>query len=248
MMVEFAKLKRTKIVLLCLLMCAGIVLFANMNLFAGDPIADFQADPHTQWASHLVGLGMALAFLTPLQLALVGSRIVDAEHASGGWRLNAIAGTRPGTLLSRKFGVASLIVVVFIALEFAATLALPVAMGAPAPDAAMCSTWLRFGLGAVGTSIALLAVMLLLAAVVDSQIVVLGVGIVGGFLGIAALLSPSWLAAVNPFGYYAVLLPFSFTESGVTPTQPGWWLWAVYLVLAAAVFTAGSKALDRKEI
>ena len=248
MMVEFAKLKRTKIVLLCLLMCAGIVLFANMNLFAGDLIADFQADPHTRWASHLVGLGMALAFLTPLQLALVASRIVDAEHASGGWRLNAIAGTRPGTLLTRKFGVASLIVVVFIVLEFAATLALPVAMGAPAPDAAMCSTWLRFGLGAVGTSIALLAVMLLLAAVVDSQIVVLGVGIVGGFLGIAALLSPSWLAAINPFGYYAVLLPFGFTESGVTPTQPGWLLWAAYLVLAAAVFTAGSKALDRKEI
>ena len=247
MMVEFAKLKRTKIVLLCLLISTGIVLFANMNLFAGDPIADFQDDPHTQWASHLVGLGMALAFLTPLQLALVASRIVDAEHASGGWRLNAIAGTRPGTLLSRKFGVASLIVVVFTALEFAAALALPVVMGAPAPSGAMLSTWLRFGLGALGTSIALLAVMLL-AAVVDSQIVVLGVGIVGGFLGVAALLSPAWLAALNPFGYYAVLLPFGFTESGVAPTQPGWWLWAAYLVLAAAVFIAGSRALDRKEI
>ena len=74
MMVEFAKLKRTKIVWLCLLMCAGNVLFSNMNLFAGDPIADFQADPHTQWASHLVGLGMALAFLTPLLLALVAHR------------------------------------------------------------------------------------------------------------------------------------------------------------------------------
>ena len=247
MMVEFAKLKRTKIVLLCLLISTGIVLFANMNLFAGDPIADFQDDPHTQWASHLVGLGMALAFLTPLQLALVASRIVDAEHASGGWRLNAIAGTRPGTLLSRKFGVASLIVVVFTALEFAAALALPVVMGAPAPSGAMLSTWLRFGLGALGTSIALLAVMLL-AAVVDSQIVVLGVGIVGGFLGVAALLSPAWLAALNPFGYYAVLLPFGFTESGIAPTQPGWWLWAAYLVLAAAVFIAGSRALDRKEI
>ena len=144
--------------------------------------------------------------------------------------------------------MASLIVVVFTALEFAAALALPVALGAPAPSGAMVSTWLRFGLGALGTSIALLAVMLLLAAVVDSQIVVLGVGIVGGFLGVAALLSPAWLAALNPFGYYAVLLPFGFTESGVAPTQPGWWLWAAYLVLAAAVFIAGSRALDRKEI
>ena len=45
-----------------------------------------------------------------------------------------------------------------------------------------------------------------------------------------------------------MLLPFGFTESGVAQTQPGWWLWAAYLVLAAALFVAGSKALDRKEI
>ena len=248
MMVEFAKLKHTKIVWLSLLMTVGIVLFANMSLFAGDNAAAFQANPDTAWAGHLIGIAMALAFLTPLQLALVASRIVDTEHVNGGWRLNAIAGTRPGALLLRKFGVATVVVVVAKCIEFAGAVALPVAMGAPAPRGAMLETWLRFGLGVTGTTLALLAVMLLLAALVESQLVVLAVGVVGGFFGIASLLSPPWLAAVNPFGYIAVILPFGFTEAGVTPSQPGWLLWSGYLVLAVAVLVAGTKALDRKEI
>mgnify|MGYP001758786882 CR=1 FL=1 len=43
MMVEFAKLRRTKIVWLSLLITVGIVLFANMSLFAGDNAAAFRA-------------------------------------------------------------------------------------------------------------------------------------------------------------------------------------------------------------
>ena len=248
MMIEFAKLRRTKTLLLGLLISAGIVLFASMNLFAGGQIEQFADDPHSSWAGYLVGFSMAQAFLAPLQLALIASRVVDAEHASGGWRLNAVAGTRPGALLVRKFGVTGLIVAVLKAVEFAGVLALPIALGAPAPDGEMLGTWLRFGFGATVTSLALLAVMLFLAAIVDSQTVVLAVGVVGGFLGIAALLSPAWLAAINPFGYFAVLTPFSFAESGVEAVQVHWPLWIGYLVLVSALFGAGIKALDRKEI
>ena len=248
MIVEFAKLKRTKIVWLSLLMTVGIVLFANMSLFAGEAVTAFQTNPDTAWAGHLIGFAMALAFLSPLQLSLVASRIVDVEHISGGWRLNAIAGIRPGALLVNKYGVAAVVVVVAKVIEFAATVALPVTMGSPTPHEAMSEIWLRFSLGVAGTTLALLAVMLLLAALVESQLVVLAVGVVGGFLGIASLLSPPWLAAINPFGYFAVILPFGFTETGVTPMQPGWLLWSGYLILAAAIFVAGTEDLDRKEI
>ncbi|AQQ15053.1 ABC-2 family transporter protein [Corynebacterium glaucum] len=248
MMIEIAKLRRTKTLLLGLVLSAGIILFASMNLFAGGQIEQFMADPHSSWGGYLVGFSMAQAFLAPLQLALIASRVVDAEHASGGWRLNAVAGTRPGALLVRKFGVAGLIVAVLKAIEFAAVLGLPIALGAPAPDGEMLGTWFSFGLGATGTSLALLAVMLFLAAIVDSQIVVLAVGVVGGFLGIAALLSPTWLAAINPFGYFAVLTPFNFAESGVEAVQAHWPLWAGYLVIVSALFGAGTKVLDRKEI
>lgn len=248
MMTEFAKLRRTKTLLLGAVLSAGIALFACMNLFVGGRIEDFVADPSTSWASHLLGISMAQAFLAPLQLALIASRVVDAEHASGGWRLNAIAGTRPGDLVVRKLGVAGLIVIGLKLLEFGVVAGLPILLGAPAPDWAMLGTWIRFALGAAGTSLALLALMLWLAAIVDSQIVVLAVGIVGGFLGIAALLSPGWLAAINPFGSFALLTPFAFTESGVAATPPRWLVWAVHLIVASVLFGVGTQALNRKDV
>ena len=248
MITEIAKLRRTKVVLLGFLLCTGIVLFAGMNLFAGGRIDDFHADPGTNWAGHLVGYCMALAFLSPLQLAVIASRVADTENVGGGWRLNAIAGVPPGTLIMRKFVVVALLVTVLKLVEFAAILSLPVLIGAPNPSSEMLATWTLFGLGALGTSLALLAVMLWLAAVTDSQIVVLAIGVVGGFLGIAALLSPTWLATINPFGYFAMLTPFTFGDAGITPTAPHWFAWGVYLLVAAAVFTAATRMLDRKEL
>lgn len=248
MMVEIAKLRRTKVALLGLALSAGIILFTSMNLFAGGRLEDFRADPHGSWGGHLVGFCMALAFLSPLQLALIASRAADAEHANGGWRLNAVAGTGPGTLIVRKFIVTGVFVVALKIVEFVAVLVLPVVAGAAAPDADMLTTWSVFGLGATGTSCAMLAVMLWLAAATESQIAVLAVGIVGGFLGIAALLSPTWLAAINPFGYFAMLTPFTFAESGIEQVSPHWIAWACYLFVSAAVFTAATRALNRKEL
>jgi len=248
MIVEIAKLRRTKVVLLGFLLSAGIVLFAGMNLFAGGRIDDFRADPGTNWAGHIVGYCIALAFLSPLQLAVIASRVADTENVSGGWRLNAIAGVPPGTLIVRKFVVAAVLVAVLKLVEFAAVLALPLLLGAPTPSSEMLATWVLFGLGALGTSLALLAVMLWLAAVTDSQIVVLAIGVVGGFLGIAALLSPAWLAAINPFGYFAMLTPFTFADTGIAPTAPHWLAWGIFILAAAAVFTAATRMLDRKEL
>lgn len=80
------------------------------------------------------------------------------------------------------------------------------------------------------------------------QLVVLGIGVVGGFLGMAALLSPPWLAALNPFGYLAFVVPYRFTESGVVSAHPNWLMWAGYLVVAALAFAFLTRCLDRKEL
>lgn len=248
MMAEIAKLRRTRTLLLGVLLSSGIALFACMNLFGGGRIGDFAAGPYTSWASHLIGFSMAEAFLGPLQLALIASRVVDAEHASGGWRLNAIAGIRPGELVTRKLAVAGLIVFCLKLLEFGVVAGLPILLGAPTPDLNLLGTWIRFTIGVAGTSFALLAVMLWLAAVVDSQITVLAAGVVGGFLGIAALLSPAWLASVNPFGSIALLTPFAFSDNGVVATSPHWLLWTAHLVVAGVLFAVGTRALNRKEV
>ena len=248
MNVEILKLRRTRILLLGGLLSLGIVLFASMNLFADGQVDTFVADPAGAWSGQLIGVAMALAFLTPLQVALLASRAVDNEHASGGWLLNAVAGTRQGSLLRRKLCVLAPLIAALKLLEFGGGIAFPVLLGAPMPSGSTAGAWALYALPAVITSVALASAMVLLAAVTESQIGVLACGVVGGFCGIVSLLSPAWLAAINPFGYFAVLLPYTFADAGPVPTQPGWALWCAYITLLGAGFYVATRALNGKEI
>ena len=56
------------------------------------------------------------------------------------------------------------------------------------------------------------------------------------------------MAAINPFGYFAMLTPFTFTDTGIAPTAPHWLAWGVFILAAAAVFLAATRMLDRKEL
>lgn len=246
--IELAKLRRTRIITIATLISGGIVLFTSMNLFASGQIDAFREDPHTNWAGYLIGYYMALALLSPLQMALMASWSADTEHSGSGWRLNAVAGIRPGNLIRRKFFVLAAVVAGLKLCEFLTVLTLPVLLGAPFPDEVLLTTWGVSSLGAAGTSLAVLAILLWLAARVESQLVVIGIGVIGGFLGIAALLSPPWLAAINPFGYYAVVTPYSFSEAGVISTAPNWLLWAIYLASAACSFFLLTCSLNNKEL
>ena len=248
MNLELLKLRRTHIMWLGAALSLGIVLFASMNLFAAGQIDSFVTEPAAAWSGQLVAVAMSLAFLTPLQMALVASRAVDNEHASGGWLLNAVAGVRKGSLLRSKLRVVAPLVVVLKLLEFGMCIALPVLLGAPLPNASTATAWVAYGAAAMITSLAIASAMLLLAAITESQIGVLSLGVAGGFFGIASLLSPAWLAVMNPFGYFSVLLPYTFTDKGIVPTQPGWAAWCIYVVLLAAGFVAATRSLNRKEI
>lgn len=248
MSIEFLKLRRTHISLLGGVLSLGIVLFACMSLFSDGQIDAFTAAPEAAWSGQLIAVAMSLAFLTPLQLALIASRAVDNEHASGGWLLNAVAGVRKGSLLRRKFRVVAPLIVTLKLMEFTACIALPVLLGAPLPSGSTAGAWAVYGVAAVVTSLAITSAMFVLAAVTESQVGVLAFGVAGGFLGITSLLSPVWLAEMNPFGYFAVLLPYTFANEGAVPTQPGWASWCVYVVLLATGFIAITRILDRKEI
>lgn len=245
---ETLKLRNTKIVWLSCLISLGIVLFAGMNLFATGRIDDFNADPDTGWSTHLIGYCTALALLSPLQLALMASRSADLEHSGGGWLLNATHGIRAGTVVRWKLVILTILLLVIKLVESGVLFGMPVLLGAPAPDIEMTRSWVTTSFGAYATSVALLAIFLWLASRIESQLVVLSVGVVGGFLGVAAMLSPPWFAAMNPFGYYALVTPFTFSESGVVTASPSWALWSVYLFLSAVAFCVLTRKLSEKEI
>lgn len=246
--IEFAKLRRTRIIPMGALLSAGIVLFSSMNIFAKGQIDAFHVDPYNSWAGYLLSYCMALAFLSPLQMSLLASRSADTEHSGNGWRLNAVAGDRPGTLVRRKSLVLAIIVGGLKTFEFFCAISIPLLLGGPAPDRHLMFAWITTALGTYGTSLAILTLFLWLAARIESQLVVLGIGVVGGFLGIAALLSPPWLATLNPFGYYALIVPYSFSDSGITSTNPNWLLWIIYVVIASISFFLLTRSLNYKEL
>ncbi|MCQ4627603.1 ABC transporter permease [Corynebacterium sp. CCUG 65737] len=248
MMVEIAKLRRTKVILLGLLTSIAVLLFSCINLLAEKSVGYFSAFPDNAWGSHLVVLAISLSLMSPLQLALIASRAVDTEHASGGWMLNAMAGVPTGSLLRRKLLVTAPLVTALKTLEFSLSFSLPILLGAPLPPRQAALAWFGFYAASVITSILVLAVMLILSAVTESQVGVLALGVVGGFLGVGAMLSPPWLAAMNPFGYFAVTTPYRFSDTGISATDPSWMAWLAYLTLITVGFLALTRRLNRKEV
>ena len=45
-----------------------------------------------------------------------------------------------------------------------------------------------------------------------------------------------------------MLTPFTFGDSGISPTTPHWLAWGIYIITAVAVVTAATRMLDQKEL
>ncbi|SER94939.1 ABC transporter permease [Corynebacterium cystitidis] len=246
LLIEYAKLKRSRILVLTLGLSAVIVMMSSMGFGRDDQVASFVAEPEQMWAGHLVGYIVIYALITPLQLAIIASRLADLEHLAHGWRLNAIVGTPPGDLLGIKFFVLGSLTLLAKVVEATLLVAIPVLVGAPPPPnlATIAVTCLAL----YGTALAIGAVFISCATLVESQLVVLGLGVVGGMLANAAMLSPVWVAAINPFGYFAMVTPYTFAEGGVVPVTPNWLAWGCYLGLALGFMAVLSRRINRKEI
>ncbi|AKK09456.1 ABC-2 family transporter protein [Corynebacterium atrinae] len=245
--IEVAKLRRSHVGIFGIGLTVGIVLFTSMGLFKTGKIDSFVVNPDEQWATYLIGYLLVLSLLAPIQLALLASRAVDPEHLAGGWRLNAVAGTWPGMLLRRKFVIFLFILVLLRVVELGVILGAPFTLGAPGPSAEVWGVWVGTAAGALGTSAAMLAIFMWIAARFESQLVVLGVGVLGGLLGIWGMLSPKWLSMINPFGYFAVITPYTFTDAGVIPVQQAWVPWGLFVVIAAASFVFLTHRLNSRE-
>lgn len=246
-MVEFSKLRRLRLPLLMGVLGGAVVLFSCLNLFAGSTQELFD-DPGAQvWEQHLIGYIMASGLLLPIMAAVVASRIVDIEHTGNGWLLAAGAGQRPGMVCRAKLAVLAPIILVQTLLQFAAVLIVPKLLGlATAPG---WGEWTPFLIGSFGTTMALVALHVIVAARIESQLVGLALGVIGGFIGVFSMLMPPWLAALTPWGYYAVLSPYTFGEDGVVLTiEPMWLLWTLFCVLVAVLFWLFTRRLDTREV
>lgn len=104
---EFAKMRHLHVVLLVAVLFAVVT---GIGLYAAVFNPDFDRTSASSWNTLLMGMGSGFTLAAPLLLAVVASRLVDAEHQGGGWLMSATSGVTPGGLCRAKLLALGLLV------------------------------------------------------------------------------------------------------------------------------------------
>ncbi|WP_115728557.1 ABC transporter permease [Actinomyces culturomici] len=203
------------------------------------------------WPMLLLTVSMMAALISPILVSVIASRLTDIEHLGGGWTMSATMGIAPGRLCRIKLAVLTAVLVPAVALEVGLpVLVVSLASGRAVDDPA---TWALYTAGLLAVDVAACGLYLLLAAVVDNQIICVGLGFLGSFIAIFSLLMPPALARLIPWGYWACITSVrqigdvKAGTSSVIYTAPEW-PWVIgFLIVAGAVFTCATRRLDRIE-
>lgn len=230
-----------------MILLASLALTVPLSASARDRIVHATTDP---WPGLLLSEAMAAALVSPILASVLASRLVDIEHTGGGWNLTGTTGLTPGRLCRAKLVALTGVLVPVVGLEIAVPVLVAHAMGAtwsldPAP-------WALYAISLLALDVVACGLHILLAALVDNQVVCIGTGFLGSFIALYGLLMPPWLARLVPWGYWAVITPASQTDDGTGGSAVAWaapdWPWVLgFLVLAASVFTIVTAQLDRIE-
>ena len=247
--VEILKMRRLRTPLITALIVGTSVALCSMSLFSAS-FTESSHDPHAMpWARLLLMTCFYNGMIGPIFVCVLASRQTDIEHTGSGWNLAATSGLTPGTLCRVKLTALSLLIVPAVTVQSLGIIMLARFRGLSV--ALDVGPWVTYTLLLALVNTAMCAYHLWLAAVVENQLVVMSVGLLGGFIGIYMLLSPPALARLLPWGYYAIITPakVSMVDSHAAYEYlqvPMGWV-AGFLVLTAVIFTVATRQLDRIE-
>ena len=234
---EFAKMRHLRIGLIVALLLFGV---AGLTAFQASASPGGFA-----WKVLLDGLGFGVIMISPLLLAVLASRQVEMEHLGNGWLLSATSGVTPGRLCRAKFLALGTLVVIATILQSLILIAFGLLVGITSP--LPLEHWLGYTASVVVINLVVLAFHLLLSARIENQLVCLGVGVVGVFIGVFGSAFPDWLLYLTPWGYYPLAMPTDFVRMELV------YLDLPYLSILALAVVSGSLFLfitgrfDRQE-
>ena len=244
------KMRRLRVLLVTALLVIASVALSSINLFSQSTIQSFDNPAAKPWAMLLLGTAFFNAMTGSVFAAVLASRQTDIEHSGAGWNLAATSGLTPGALCRVKLAALALVIVPAVVIQNTALVVFARIMGISVP--LDVSPWVTYTVLLISVDLAMCALHLWLATVVENQLVVVSAGLLGGFVGAFMLLAPPALARLLPWGYYAVIIPAKFVTSGgeaagyeyINP--PLAWV-AGFLVLTAVAFAVATHRLDRIE-
>lgn len=239
---EFSKMRRLRMGLsAAALVCA----ITGLSIMSTVSSPEFSPTAPEAWAGLLAGLSLAVPVGSPLIIAVLASRQVDIEHRASGWLLARTAGVTTGRLCRTKWAATAVWVAgaTVLSSSLVAGFGLAVGITAPLPLAA----WVMYTLLAVTVSLVVLALHVVLATVVDNQLVTLGLGVVGTLIAMFANGFPPLLAHLSPWGYYALAMGAAFVGDAPALLTPAYPSVAALAVLGSLLFVLATGLLDLKE-
>lgn len=242
---EFAKMRRLRIAPLLATMTIGIILLTSRELASPgffEQIADPSGDA---WNRLLASFSFAVPLVSPIFVAVVASRQVDVEHQGKGWLLWHTTGIARGRLCQTKLiSIGALLVgatvvqsisVVGIGRLAGITAELPV------------TRWMLYTGAVIVVNLVLLGLHILLSAVLENQLIGLGVSVIGVFIAASAPGMPAWLAHLTPWGYYSLATPAKYVESNLVAVEPATGSVAALFVIGIFGFALAARRLDHLE-
>lgn len=241
---EFAKMRRRRVGLIATIMVFGVL---ALSMFAVVPSPDFSPDAPGAWNALLAGMSLGIPMISPLLLAVLASRQTDIEHRGNGWLSQSTSGITPGGVCRAKLAALGIIVSAItigtslIVLVFGKSLAgiLP---------AAPLGHWAGFTFCMVVVNLAVLALHILLSAMVENQLVALGIGLLGCISAVFSQGLPTAAAHVTPWGYYALAQAAGYQGDRIQALQIAYPSIAALAVIVGVLFAVLTVRFDRQEV
>ncbi|WGP07727.1 ABC transporter permease [Bacillus subtilis] len=239
---EFAKMRHLHV---WLLVGVLLVVVAGIGLYSAIFNPDFDRVTESSWNTLLGGIGSGFTLAAPLLLAVVASRLVDAEHEGGGWLMAATSGVTPGGLCRAKLLTLGILVTGVTVLASAVFAATGFAFGIDAPWPA--GRWIGLTLCVLIVNLAVLALHIVLAARIENQLVGIGIGLLGTILALFGTAVPAWIAHLTPWGYYALSSASGYVDGVLIGFSPAYPSIAGLGLIAAVLFALFTRSFDRQE-
>lgn len=243
---EFAKMRHLRIGLLAFILFAGI---AGITAFRGlaSGLTTHLDDPAGfGWKILLAGLGFSAGLISPLIIAVIASRQVEAEHAGNGWLLSAASGVTPGRLCRAKFVSLGIIITASTVVQSLILVGVGLGVGISSPLPA--GQWIGYTIAIVVVNLAVLALHLLLSAKIEDQLACMGIAVIGLFIAVFGSALPVWMASLTPWGYYALAAPADYIGTDLVYLDIPYASILVLALVGAALFFLITARFDRREV
>ncbi|MFV0428408.1 MAG: ABC transporter permease [Arachnia sp.] len=242
--IELSKMRRLNSLPLLGVLVVAVSVLSSITVFTSTP--ETRRDPAAlPWAGLLLTYTLMAAMTSPILVAVLASRHTDIEHTGSGWILAGCAGYTPGLLCRAKLVATGIVLLPAILAQSLLVIGIGRLAGISVPLEA--GAWARYTALLFGLNLGFLALHIWLAAILENQLISVGLGTLGAFLAAFSLLVPGTVSRFIPWGYYAMISQVGTPGGTLAYVSPPYAWIAGFLALVAACFAVATRRLDRRE-